>query len=49
MMAWGGADPNQGSGLRGLEDRVCAVRGSFRVETPSGGGTRVLAEIPCDA
>jgi signal transduction histidine kinase len=45
----GGADASRGSGLRGLEDRVCAVRGSFRVETPSGGGTRVLAEIPCDA
>jgi signal transduction histidine kinase len=45
----GGADAAQGSGLLGLADRVAAVRGSFRVETPSGGGTRVLAEIPCDA
>jgi signal transduction histidine kinase len=45
----GGAEGSRGSGLRGLEDRVSAVRGSFRVETPSGGGTRVLAEIPCDA
>jgi signal transduction histidine kinase len=45
----GGADAARGSGLRGLEDRVAAVRGSFRVETPPGGGTRVLAEIPCDA
>jgi signal transduction histidine kinase len=45
----GGADAGKGSGLRGLEDRVAAVRGSFRVETPPGGGTRVLAEIPCDA
>jgi signal transduction histidine kinase len=45
----GGADPSLGSGLRGLEDRVSAVRGRFRVETPLGGGTRVLAEIPCDA
>jgi signal transduction histidine kinase len=45
----GGADASRGSGLRGLEDRVCAVRGSFRVETAPGGGTRVLAEIPCDA
>ena len=45
----GGADPGRGSGLRGLEDRVAAVRGSFCVETPSEGGTRVLAEIPCDA
>jgi signal transduction histidine kinase len=45
----GGADAGRGSGLRGLADRVSAVRGSFRVETPPGGGTRVLAEIPCDA
>jgi signal transduction histidine kinase len=45
----GGADPDRGSGLRGLEDRVCALRGSFCVQTPPGGGTRVLAEIPCDA
>jgi len=44
----GGADASQGSGLRGLEDRVSAVRGSFRVETRATGGTRVLAEIPCD-
>ena len=45
----GGADPSRGSGLRGLEDRVCAVRGTFRVDSPSGWGTRVHAEIPCDA
>ncbi len=45
----GGADASRGSGLRGLEDRVSAVRGSFRVQTTPGGGTRVLAEIPCDA
>ena len=43
----GGADPSQGSGLRGLEDRVCAVRGSFRVNNEPGQGTRVIAEIPC--
>lgn len=45
----GGADDSRGSGLRGLQDRVSAVRGSFRVENPPAGGTRVLAEIPCDA
>jgi signal transduction histidine kinase len=45
----GGADAARGSGLRGLEDRVCAVRGSFRVDSPSGAGTRVVAELPCDA
>jgi signal transduction histidine kinase len=43
----GGADPARGSGLRGLEDRVCAIRGTFRVDSPPGGGTRVQAEIPC--
>jgi signal transduction histidine kinase len=45
----GGADATGGSGLRGLEDRVSAVRGSFRVDNPPAGGTRVQAEIPCDA
>jgi signal transduction histidine kinase len=45
----GGADPSRGSGLRGLEDRVCAVGGTFRVDSPSGEGTLVQAEIPCDA
>jgi signal transduction histidine kinase len=44
----GGADASRGSGLRGLEDRVSAVRGSFRVQEAPGGGTCVLAEIPCD-
>ena len=44
----GGADPGRGSGLRGLEDRVSAVRGRFRVESAPERGTLVLAEIPCD-
>jgi signal transduction histidine kinase len=44
----GGADASRGSGLRGLEDRVSAVRGSFRVQDAPAGGTCVLAEIPCD-
>jgi signal transduction histidine kinase len=42
----GGADPD-GSGLRGLADRVAAVDGRLRVESPPGCGTAVLAEIPC--
>jgi len=45
----GGADASRGSGLRGLEDGVAAVRGSFRVDNPPGGGARVLAEIPCES
>jgi signal transduction histidine kinase len=42
----GGADA-EGAGLRGLADRVEALGGRLRVESPPGGGTRVLAEIPC--
>ena len=43
----GGADSEQGSGLRGLADRVEALNGRLRVWTPRGGGTRLKAEIPC--
>ena len=43
----GGASAESGSGLRGLADRVEALGGRLRVESPSGGGTRVVAEIPC--
>jgi signal transduction histidine kinase len=42
----GGADPAGGSGLRGLADRVEALQGTLRVESPQGEGTRLLAEIP---
>ena len=43
----GGADESKGSGLRGLADRVEALGGKLRVWSPVGGGTRVVAEIPC--
>ena len=43
----GGASTEDGSGLRGLADRVEALGGRLRVWTPRGGGTRVRAEIPC--
>jgi signal transduction histidine kinase len=43
----GGADTEQGSGLRGLADRVEAFDGRVRIWSPSGGGTRLRAEIPC--
>ncbi len=42
----GGADPDRGSGLRGLADRVEALEGSFLVTSPSGRGTTITAEIP---
>jgi signal transduction histidine kinase len=43
----GGADPSQGSGLRGLADRVAAVDGQLQVSEGAGAGTVVRAEIPC--
>ena len=42
----GGADARAGTGLRGLADRVEAGGGSFEVESPPGGGTRIRASIP---
>ena len=42
----GGADPAQGSGLRGLADRVEALGGQLRLESEPGGGTCLSAEIP---
>jgi signal transduction histidine kinase len=41
----GGADPD-GSGLRGLADRVAALDGEFSVLDGDGGGTAVRASIP---
>jgi signal transduction histidine kinase len=41
----GGAQPN-GSGLLGLADRVAALDGELRVQSPAGGGTLVVAAIP---
>ena len=45
----GGADPSAGSGLKGIADRVEAFGGRFLVDSPAGGGTRLLAEIPAAA
>lgn len=42
----GGADGRHAAGLRGLTDRVEALAGRLRVESPSGGGTRVEAVLP---
>jgi len=42
----GGAHPTPGSGLEGLADRVEAVGGTLRIDSPAGMGTRVLASIP---
>lgn len=45
----GGADPSAGSGLRGLVDRLAVIDGTLEVVSPTGGGTRLLAQIPSAA
>jgi PAS domain S-box-containing protein len=42
----GGAATGHGSGLRGLADRVEALGGRLRLDSPLGEGTTVHAEIP---
>jgi PAS domain S-box-containing protein len=41
----GGAD-EEGSGLRGLADRVETLGGTLVLDSPPGGGTRLRAELP---
>lgn len=43
----GGADADAGSGLRGLSDRVAAHGGLLRLDSVSGHGTTLTAELPC--
>jgi signal transduction histidine kinase len=45
----GGADPANGSGLRGLVDRLAVIDGGLEIVSPRGGGTRLLAFIPTAA
>jgi signal transduction histidine kinase len=42
----GGADPDRGSGLRGLADRISALDGTLELRSPEGAGTLLRAEIP---
>ena len=44
----GGAVEGEGSGLRGLRDRVEALSGTLEIDSPIGAGTRLLALIPLD-
>jgi signal transduction histidine kinase len=43
----GGADSDQGSGLRGIEHRLEAFDGTVQISSPSGGPTVVTMEVPC--
>jgi signal transduction histidine kinase len=43
----GGADPANGSGLRGLADRIAVLEGRLEIDSERGRGTTVRARIPC--
>ena len=42
----GGADPEKGTGLRGLADRVAALGGELEVASEPRCGTMIRAELP---
>jgi signal transduction histidine kinase len=42
----GGATPTRGSGLVGLTDRIEAFGGTMTLDSPSGGGTTLVAHLP---
>ena len=45
----GGANPDHGSGLVGLTDRVEALGGKLTLDSPPAGGTRVHVDLPLSA
>lgn len=42
----GGADADEGSGLRGLRDRVKTLGGTLEIESAAGHGTLIRAALP---
>jgi signal transduction histidine kinase len=45
----GGADPEQGSGLVGLSDRLEALGGTLQLTSPAGDGTTMRIEVPVES
>lgn len=43
----GGADPDSGTGLTGLADRVSVMDGTMVMSSPPGGPTLLRVELPC--
>jgi signal transduction histidine kinase len=43
------ADPDAGSGLRGIRRRLAAFDGTMTVTSPPGGPTVVTMELPCES
>ena len=44
----GGADPEHGTGLRGLVDRLAVLEGRLDIDSQAGRGTTITARIPCE-
>ncbi|MGH3343798.1 MAG: sensor histidine kinase [Carbonactinosporaceae bacterium] len=44
----GGADPSEGTGLRGVKRRLAAFDGTLTITSPHGGPTVVTMELPCE-
>jgi signal transduction histidine kinase len=44
----GGADPEHGSGLRGLRDRIAALDGRLELASVGGEGTTLRVRLPCE-
>lgn len=44
----GGADPDAGTGMRGVARRLAAFDGTMSVSSPTGGPTVVTLEVPCE-
>jgi signal transduction histidine kinase len=43
----GGADPDGGTGLHGIERRLSAFDGTLAIESPPGGPTELVMVLPC--
>lgn len=43
----GGADPDRGTGMRGVMRRLSAFDGTMRVSSPDRGPTLITLEVPC--
>lgn len=44
----GGAHVSKGHGLSGLADRIQALGGTFELDSPVGGPTELIMEVPCE-
>lgn len=45
----GGADPSAGSGIRGIQRRLCAFDGTLSIDSPIGGPTEIRMNLPCES